>query len=117
MNLSVNNSLLSRKLDVVERQTRPKRRRSSGSESSDGEGRKRSRSSSESRSKRRGSWRRGRSRDTSISSFKKSRGNDMEKLLVQINDSIGVLADKVEQVGLYQLNNYSVTCPIHNGTI
>ena len=41
----------------------------------------------------------------------------MEKLLVQINDSIGVLADKVEQVGLYQLNNYSVTCPIHSGTI
>ena len=28
----------------------------------------------------------------------------MEKLLVQINDSIGVLADKVEQVGLHQHN-------------
>lgn len=27
------------------------------------------------------------------------KGNDFEKLLVQINDSIGVLGDKVEKVG------------------
>lgn len=91
-----------KKLDIVERQTRTaKRRRStrSRSGSSRSGSRRRSRSSSTSRSRRKSSRskRNVNSRDSSVSAAIQMKSNDFEKLLVQINDSIGVLGEKVEK--------------------
>ena len=94
-----------RKLEALERQSRTaaKRRRSAGSQSSDSDSqRKRSKSSSSPRPRARGSKsnRRGRSPGsvTSNPGRRKEGGDAVEKLLVQIHDSIGMLSDNLEKV-------------------
>lgn len=87
--------------------SRGRKRKNSDSDSRSRSRSRSSRSRSGSRSTKKRDYRRSKkqggrsSRDTSISSVqtlnRASRENDFEKLLVQINDSIGVLADKLEK--------------------